>query len=303
MSSLGAREIGHQVFEPMQDATKPQVNAAEMLAELKRVLETSTSAPSIPPPNASMVSKSSSLGRESRRSQNDKGSDRSTEATADNPVGQPTDPQRSTRPSSRSRKVTAGGLALAGVAMICASFAFMNKAPNPPKRELSVVATEVAVRPQNEETLEPSNDARSVKQDGRKAALLQVGNSETQPDANTTPANSRSLAAWGEAGVDAPLPASFGLESAAPGFTPAPPARPPATAVASQMARPEGTPIATVPSTPASIDSPLPLEKPKPNATPTASASNESEQPTTPKIDSTKKPSGKTLLRNPTKSS
>jgi hypothetical protein len=102
----------------MQGATKRQVNAEEMLAELKRVLETSTSARSIPPPSASMIFKSSS--RESRRSQNDKGSDRSIKATTDNPVGQATDLQRSTRPSSRSWKLTAGGLALAGVAMISA---------------------------------------------------------------------------------------------------------------------------------------------------------------------------------------
>ena len=94
MSSLGAREIGHKDFEPMQGATKRQVNAEEMLAELKRVLETSTSAPSIPPPSAPMVSKSSSLGRERRRSQVDKGSDRSIKATTDNPVGQPTDLQK-----------------------------------------------------------------------------------------------------------------------------------------------------------------------------------------------------------------
>ena len=133
-------------------------------------------------------------------------------AGTDNPVGQPTDLQNSTRPSSRSWKLTAGGLALAGTAMICASFAIMNKAPNLPKRELSVVATEGPVSPQNEETLEPSSDARSVMQDSRQAALLQVGNLETQPDANTALANSSSLPAGGEAGVDAPHPASFGLE-------------------------------------------------------------------------------------------
>jgi len=301
MSSLGAREIGHKDFEPMQGATKRQVNAEEMLAELKRVLETSTSAPSIPPPSAPMVSKSSSLGRERRRSQVDKGSDRSIKATTNNPVGQPTDLQNSTRPSSQSWKLTAGGLALAGTAMICASFAIMNKAPNLPKRELSVVATEGPVSPQNEETLEPSSDARSVMQDSRQAALLQVGNLETQPDANTALANSSSLPAGGEAGVDAPHPASFGLESAAPAFTPAA-ANPAVAPVASQMVRSDGTSIAAVPSTPASTDSALPAEMPKPNATPTANVSNDSARPSTPKIDSARKPPGKTSLRMPAKS-
>jgi hypothetical protein len=282
----------------MQGATKRQVNAEEMLAELKRVLEASTSAPSIPP-SAPMVSKSSSFGRERRRSQIDNRSDRSIKATTDNPVGHPTDLQKSTKHSFRSWKLTAGGLALAGVAMICASFAIMNKAPNLPKRELSVVAGPVI--PQNEEALEPSSDARSVMQDSRQAALLQVGNLKTQPDANTALANSSSLPARGEAEVDAPHPASFGLKSPAPAFTPAP-ANPAVAPVASQMVRPDGTPIATVPSTPASTDSALPAEMPKPNATPTANVSNESARPSTPKIDSTRKPPGKTSLRMPAKS-
>jgi hypothetical protein len=83
----------------------------------------------------------------------------------------------------------------------------MNKAPNSPKRELSGVAKEVPVRPPSEETLEPSSDARSVKQESRQAAPLQVGNLETQSDANKAPANGNSLATGGEAGVDAPHPA------------------------------------------------------------------------------------------------
>jgi hypothetical protein len=47
-------------FAPIQGAKKLQVNAEEMLAELKRLLETSTSARSIPPPSASISSNSSS---------------------------------------------------------------------------------------------------------------------------------------------------------------------------------------------------------------------------------------------------
>jgi hypothetical protein len=97
----------------MQGTSKRQVNAEEMLAELKLVLESSTSAPNVPPPSALTVSKSSSVGRESRRSQIDKRSDRPIKATADNSIGQPSDIQKAARPSSRSWKLTAGGLALA----------------------------------------------------------------------------------------------------------------------------------------------------------------------------------------------
>jgi hypothetical protein len=279
----------------MQGTSKRQVNAEEMLAELKRVLESSTSAPNVPPPSALTISKSSSVGRESRRSQIDKRSDRPLEANADRSIGQPSDIQKSAKPSSRSWKLTAGGLALAGAATICANFALMNKAPNLPKREFSVVATEGLVRPQNEQTLEPSSDSRSLMQDSRQTGLFQVGNLETRPDVSTAPANSSLLPAVGESEVDAPHPASLGLESTAPAFTPATPG-------ASQMVRPDGTPIATVPSSPASTDwAPL-AETPKPNAMLTAHTSNESARPSQPKSDSTKRPLGKTSLKKPAKS-
>jgi hypothetical protein len=323
----------------MQGAPKRQVNAEEMLAELKRVLEASTSAPNVPPPSASTASKSSSLGQESRRSQIDKRSDRPIKANADNSIGQPTDLQKSTRPSSRSWKLTAGGLALAGAAAVCASFALMNKAPNLPTHELSVAATEGLVRSQNEQTLKPSSDSRSRMEDSQQTAPLQAGNLEARPDASTAPANNDSVPAGGKAEVDAPHLASSGLESAAPAFTPAPPSsaavpvpsqiirpdgtpiatvpstptstdsaplaetpKPAAPSVAPQMVRPDGTPIATVPPIPASTDSAPLTETPKPNATSTASVSNESARPLTPKIDSTKRPPGKTSLKKPAKS-
>ena len=72
----------------MQGAPKQQVNAEEMLAELRRVLESSTRAPNAPPPSASAVSKSSSPRRESWRSQIDKGSDRPAKANADKSIVQ-----------------------------------------------------------------------------------------------------------------------------------------------------------------------------------------------------------------------
>ena len=96
-------------------------------------------------------------GRESRRSQIDRGSDRPAKANADRSIGRRTDLQKSTRPSSRSWKLIAGGLALAGAAAVCVSFALMNKAPDLPEREPSVAATESLVRPQNE------TDSRALK--------------------------------------------------------------------------------------------------------------------------------------------
>ena len=321
----------------MQSAPKRQVNAEEMLAELKRVLESSTRAPNAPPPSASTVSKSSSRDRKSWRSQIDRGSDRPAKANVDKSIGPRTDVQKSTRPSSRSWKLIAGGLALAGAATICVSFALMNKVPDLPEREPPVAATESLVRPQDEQTLEPSSSPRAPMQDSSQAVPLQAGNLGTRPHASTAPATGGSLPAGGKAEVDAPNLASFGLESAAPAFTPAPPnqaatlvpsqrigpdgapiatgssapaspdsapplAEEPKTAAPSaapQAIRPDGLPIAKAPPTPASTDSAPLAERPKPNATPTAHVSNESTQPSTPKIDSKKKPLVKTALQKP----
>ena len=321
----------------MQGAPKRQVNAEEMLAELKRVLESSTRAPNAPPPSASTVSKSSSRDRKSWRSQIDRGSDRPAKANVDKSIGPRTDVQKSTRPSSRSWKLIAGGLALAGAATICVSFALMNKVPDLPEREPPVAATESLVRPQDEQTLEPSSSPRAPMQDSSQAVPLQAGNLGTRPHASTAPATGGSLPAGGKAEVDAPNLASFGLESAAPAFTPAPPnqaatlvpsqrigpdgapiatgssapaspdsapplAEEPKTAAPSaapQAIRPDGLPIAKAPPSPASTDSAPLAERPKPNATPTAHVSNESTQPSTPKIESKKKPLVKTALQKP----
>src|ERR1700733_8921704 len=115
----GAREIGHKDLKPMQGAPKRQVNAEDMLAELKQALESSIPAPNAPPPSASTAPKSSapkssSPDRESRRAQIDRGSGRPAKANADKSIRQPTDLQKSPWPSSRRWKLTAGGLALAG---------------------------------------------------------------------------------------------------------------------------------------------------------------------------------------------
>jgi hypothetical protein len=362
----------------MQGAPKRQVNAEDMLAELKRALESSTRAPNTPPPSASLAPKSSSPDRESRQSQIDRGSDRLAKANAKTSIGPRADLQKSTRPRSRSWKLIAGGLALAGAAIIGVSFALMNKAPDLAERDPSVAATESPVRPQNEQTVEPANSPRAPMQDSPQAAPSQAGNLVTPPAAPTfapaplnqgaTLVTSHRIRPDGTPIATAPSPSASPdsapplaqapkttipsaasqatrpdgppIASAPPSpaspvstpplaqapKTPAPSAvaqaiRPdgppiatapptptspvstpplagtpkPATApVASQMVKPVGAPIASAPSTPASTDSAPLAERPKPNATPTASASNESAELSTPKADSKKKPLVKT---------
>jgi hypothetical protein len=338
MSSLEAREIGNKDFKPQQRATKLQVNAEEMLAELKRVVESSTPPPSFRPPSAAMVFKPDSLGR---RAQIDKEGDRRIQATADNSAEsrQPTVRRKATTPIARSWKLAAG-LTLVGAAIIGATFALMNSAPELSKRELAVVATEGPVRPQSGgQTVEPSSAAGPLMQDSRPTEPSQVGALETRPDA--APAHGASLPAGGEAVADAPpQPASLGLESVAPAFTPAqtnPAPAPVAPQPASQDGPPTagapsataptagaptamaptagaptataptagaptaGAPTATPPSAPASTVSALPAETPKANATATAHVSTEAARPSTPKIDSARKAPGKPSLHGAAK--
>jgi hypothetical protein len=271
----------------MQGAPKRQVKAEEMLAELKRALESSARAPNAPPPPASTAPRSGSPDRESRRSQIDgDGGPRPAKATAIRSIGPRTDLRKPGKPRSRSWKLTAGGLALAGVAAVCASVAFLNKAPDLLDHEPSVAATESLARPENQQAPEPSSESRAAAPAPTPAPLNQAAALVTShrigPDGAplvTTP----------------PAPAST---DAAP-----PPAEAPKTAAApaaSQMARPDGAPLATTPPAPASANSaPPPAETPKPNAKPTASLSNEPAEASTPKIDSKKKPSGKPSPQKP----
>jgi hypothetical protein len=249
----------------MQGAPRRQVNAEDMLAELKRALESSTRAPDAPPPSASTAPKSSSPGRKTGRSRIDNVRDLPAQANANKSTGRRTDFQKSIRPGSRSWKLIAGGLALAVAATICVSFAFMSKPSNLPEHELSVAATEGPVRPQNEQTVEPSSSPRAPMQDSQQAAPLQAGNLEARPDARTAPIIGGSHPAGDKAEVDAPNLASSGLELAAPAFPPLPLTQP-ATPVATQRIGPDGAPIATAPSSPASTDSAHPAGTPKPAA-------------------------------------
>jgi len=316
----------------MPGAPKRQVNAEEMLAELKRVLESSARAPDAPPPSASAAPKSCSPGRVGWRSQIDKGSDWPVNANAVSSVEPASARQKSTRPSARSWKLAAAGLALAGVAAVFASLALTSKAPNLPTHQLAADAKEGLVRPQDEPILKPSTDSGPLMEDSRPLAPLQAGALETRPDAGAAPANSASAPAQ----VDASHPASSGAESAPPAFMLAPPnlgavpvptqmigpdgapitAAPPTSAssdsaplaetpktaappAASQGIRPDGAPIAAAPPTPASNDSAPLAETPKPKATPAASMSNDSAAPSTREIDSRKKPPRRPSLQKP----
>ena len=250
----------------MPGAPKRQVNAEEMLAELKRVLESSARAPDAPPPSASAVPKSCSPGRVGWRSQIDKGSDWPVNPNAVSSVEPATARQKLTRPSFRSWKLAAAGLALAGVAAVFASLALMSKAPNLPTHQLAADAKEGLVRPQDEPILKPSTDSGPLMEDSRPLAPLQAGALETRPDAGAAPANSASAPAQ----VDASHPASSGAESAPPAFVLAPPNLG-AVPVPTQMIGPDGAPIATAPPTPASSDSAPLAETPKTAAPPAAS--------------------------------
>jgi len=239
----------------MEGAPKRQANAEEMLAELKRVLESAAPASDAAPPAASTAPKPSSQGHKSSQSPIDREreSDRSVKAKADRPIRRPADLQKWTRPSSRRGKMMAGGLVLGGAAAFFAGAALMNQVLNPPAHEFSAAATAGSVKPQNEQTLGPSSSP---------GAPMPA----TRPDAGAAATTGGSVSAQGKAQVGAPPLASSGLETAAPAFTPVPPSTP-AVLAPSQVIRLDGTPIATAPPAPASAaPAAPPAETPKPAA-------------------------------------
>jgi hypothetical protein len=250
----------------MQGAPRREVNAEDMLAELKRALESSTRAPDAQPPSASTAPKSSSPGRTTGRLQIDKERDRLVQAKANSTVGPRTGVQKSISPSSRRWKLIGGGLGLAAAAAVGVSFALISKPSNLPERELSVAAAEDQLRQQISES---SSSPRAPMPDSHEAAPPQAGASETQPDATTAPVIGGSLPAGGKAAVDAPNLASSGLETAPPAFAP-PPLSQPATLVATHRIGPDGAPIATAPSSPASTGSAPPLAGTPKHAVPPA---------------------------------
>jgi hypothetical protein len=263
----------------MQGAPKRPVNAEDMLAELKRALETSTPAPDAPLRAASTAAKPRSPGPETRRSQIDRGSDRPAKANAKKSIGPRAELQKSTSPGSRSWKLIVGGLALAGAAIIGVSFALMNKAPDLAEREPSVAATESVVRPQNEQTLEPSSSPRAPMQDSPQAAPSQADKVEPQAPAPAfTPAplnQGATLVTTHRIRPDGtlipPAPPTPASPDSAPPLAETP--KPAAPSIASKVIRPDGAPIATAPPTPASPVSTPPLAEAPKTAAPSADSS------------------------------
>jgi hypothetical protein len=348
----------------MQGAPKRQVNAEDMLAELKRVVEASTLAPGAPPPSASTAAKSSSPGWEKGRSQTDREGGRPVKASADISVRPRPALQKSTRLSPGSWKLIGGGLALAAAATVGVSFALMNKASNRPEREPSAAATArfvkevapvqageadaprrpsdgsqssssaftlvpagLAATPVPSEVIRPdgtpiaperpapastdsAHPAQSPKTAASQTAKPDSGTMATAPSpastdsrpraqspkAAATPAAPQTVKPDGGTMATAPAPAS--TDSARPAQSPKTAAAP----AASQTARPDSGTIATAPATPATPDSAHPPEAPKPRATPAASISNESAEPSAPRLDSRKKSPEKTSLRKPRRS-
>ena len=158
----------------MQGASRQPVNAEEMLAELKRVVDLSTPPPSFRHPlrrwfpsrvpwfgERKLTRKATVVFRRPRTTRRRAGSRLSFE--------------RRPRPLPEAGNWLPEGLALAGTAMIGATFALMNRAPDLPKRELAVVATEGPVRPQSGgQTVEPSTQRRPADADSRPTEPSQV---------------------------------------------------------------------------------------------------------------------------------
>ena len=200
----------------MQGAPKRQVNAEDMLAELKRALKSSTPASDAPSRAASIGPQAGYPSLEIRRSQSDGARDRPLKAEAQNSIGARTDRQRPTRAKSRRLGLTLGGLALAGAAAIGASYAFINRAPNLPTHELSLGRTNEPVPSQGAPTSKSSNNSLLSTADVRQAAPSPVGAAAPRPDAGQAPAIVGSLPA-GKGDIGAPYPGSSGSEFGSPG--------------------------------------------------------------------------------------
>jgi hypothetical protein len=244
----------------MEGTAKRQVNAEDMLAELKRVVESSTRAPPAPPPSASTTPKPGSPRRETRRSH--WGIDPPDNANGDKSIGPRTDLQKRARPISRSWKPIAGGVGLAVAATIGVSFALINKAPDSPARALPAAATAGLAGQQSEPALKPSSASPSMVGVARHAEA--TGALEAPPHASEASANSAPIPVPEKAVLGAPNLASFGLNSA-PAFTPVPPSSP-AIPVPTQRIGPDGAPIA--PASPASTASVAPLAQAPKTAAP-----------------------------------
>lgn len=319
----------------MQGGPKRQVNTEEMLAELKRVVESSTRAPGAPA-SASTAGKSAFPNAESRRSQIGEGSARPGKANADEPDGRTAHLQRSTTRRAPSWKLTIAALALAGAAAVGAGLAFMNQAAVPPRNELPLAATDKLARPQDEPILKSSSNGVAPAR-GKAEIAPHPASSDLEsappaftsapPDMGAVPVASQVIGPDGaplatspttpsQTGAPKPVapaapqnakPNGAPLASAPPTQASAdktpPPTETPKPAAALQTAKPDEAPVARAPSTPASAGKAPPLaETPKPIAAPAASVSNESAERSEPKNDGKKKPAEKPSPQKPRRS-
>lgn len=288
----------------MQGAAKQQVNAEEMLAELKQALEASAP-PSIPPPPSRSVTSRSGSSRPAP--QIDKAGNLRIEPKSSSFVksGKAAGLQKGVALFVRNARWAAGGAALAGLVLIGAIFVLVNKNPNSPKPEASFVAAEAPVKPQiPAETPKPSSGASPAAPENPAPEPSRSSASEALPGAGAaSPATGSALPVQGEASAVAPPQfGALGLESTPPALPEA--AKDAAAPAAPQTPKPEARPAAPAPPTSASTDSARPNETPTPPARPTgaASLSAEPEGPAKPKIDPAKKPLGKPPHEKPAKS-
>ncbi len=201
----------------MEGTAKRQANAEDMLAELKRAVESSTRTPQAPPPSASTAPKPASTApKPNAPSQKPRrahwGIDPPGEANGEKPIGPRTGLEKRAKPSPGRRKLRAGGLALGGVAAFFAGVVVMNEVLNHPAHEFSLRPDESLVRPQDQQALEPSSSVPAPPQAGQRAAPSPARAGEARPDASQASANDGSLLAPGNEDVVAPHLASFGLE-------------------------------------------------------------------------------------------
>lgn len=280
----------------MQGAPERHVNAEDMLAELRRVVEASTIAPGAPPASASTPAKPISPRRENGRLQIDS-EGRPVKASAESSVVPRKALQKSTSLSSLSFKFIAGGLALAAAAIVGVSFAFMDKASNRPEREPSAAATERFVKEvaplqagEADAKHHPSAGAQStaaaftqtpaglaatpvpsevIRPDGTPIAPDRPAPASTDAAPPTpSPKTATAQPAKPDTGTIATAPARASTDSARQ--APSPKTAEPPPAVAQPPARPDEGTVATAPPARSSLDSAHSPQAPKTAAAPAA---------------------------------
>ena len=288
MSSQGTRKNRQGELErPLGAGPTPQANGEVLLAELKRLLESSGHPPFAPSPSpapplsASTVFASASTAAKPRQStdfdKTDSADDLSADGSLKRSQANPSDTygqhqeltREVTHPRSRRWKLVASGLALGFAALAGAGLALMPPTPAP-KSPLSVVPMQAQsdVQPPGGRSVVASGEVGGpLITDGPLPEHMEVGSREAEINAQestakTSAANDAQRPAEGpNATAVATTTDTPALVSAAAGsaLTASQTARP--EPVRSVLVRPDGTPIATISSN--SVDSTSPSETPK----------------------------------------